>query len=134
MDLGDTGLFRLMNDKMAWHNQRQEVLSQNVANADTPHYQASDLTAFDFKKQLRSQQQMSLAGSGSGHLAGTLPAKGPFDAAKERTPYETSPDGNGVVLEEQMFKVGQNSLEYQTVTNLYRKQVGMLRTAMTAPR
>jgi flagellar basal-body rod protein FlgB len=134
MDLGDTGLFRLMNDKMAWHNQRQEVLSQNVANADTPHYQASDLTAFDFKKQLRSHQQMSLAGSGSGHLAGTLPMKGPFDAAKERTPYETSPDGNGVVLEEQMLKVGQNALEYQTVTNLYRKQVGMLRTAMTAPR
>jgi len=134
MDMGDTGLFRLMNDKMAWHNQRQEVLSQNVANADTPHYQASDLTAFDFKKQLRSQQQMNLAGSGGGHLAGTLPMKGPFDAGKERTPYETSPDGNGVVLEEQMLKVGQNALEYQTVTNLYRKQVGMLRTAMTAPR
>lgn len=134
MDLGDTGLFRMMNDKMAWHNQRQEVLSQNVANADTPHFQASDLTAFDFKKQLRAHQQMALAGGKQGHLSSSLPQQGPFQADKERTPYETSPDGNGVVLEEQMLKIGQNALEYQTVTNLYRKQVGMLRTAMTAPR
>ena len=33
-----------------------------------------------------------------------------------------------------MMKVGQNAMEYQTVTNLYRKQVGMLKTAMSPPR
>ena len=134
MDLKDTGLFRLMSDKMAWHNQRQQVLSQNIANADTPGFRPQDLAGFDFKKQLRASTNMQLAGGQSGHLKGTLPDKVGFKSGEERNPYETSPDGNAVVLEEQMLKVGQNAVDYQTVTNLYRKQVGMLRTAMTAPR
>jgi len=134
MDLKDSGLFRLMSDKMAWHNQRQEVLSKNISNADTPDYRPNDLVAFDFKKQLRASTQMQLAGATSGHLKGTIPDKGAFRGEEERSPYETAPDGNSVVLEEQMMKVGENSMEYQTVTNLYRKQVGLLKTAITPPR
>lgn len=134
MDLKDSGIFRLMSDKMAWHSQRQEVLSQNISNADTPKFRPNDLVEFDFKKQLRASTQMQLAGSSSGHLKGTVPEKGAFQDAQERNPYETAPAGNAVVLEEQMMKVGQNAMEYQTVTNLYRKQVGMLKTAMTPPR
>lgn len=134
MDLKDSGLFRLMSDKMAWHNQRQEVLAKNVSNADTPNYRPNDLVAFDFKKQLRVASQMQVAGSGTGHMAGTLPVKSGFQDGKERSPYETAPGGNAVVLEEQLMKVGQNAMEYQTVTNLYRKQVTMLKTALAAPR
>lgn len=133
MDLRQIGLFKLMTDKMDWHGQRNQVLSDNIANADTPDYQARDLRAFDFKKQLRQTSQLQPVASSPGHLTGTLPLRGSFqDEGKQ--PYETSPDGNGVVLEEQLFKVGQNSMEYQTVLNLYRKQVGMLRTAMTPSR
>jgi flagellar basal-body rod protein FlgB len=35
-----------------------------------------------------------------------------------------------VVLEEQMMKVGQTSMDYQTITNLYKKQVNMIKTAI----
>lgn len=134
MDLRNIGLFRLMTDKMAWHNQRQEVLSQNIANADTPGYQGRDVVGFDFKKQLRASSQLMPVSAKAGHLSGTLPEKGGFVDERNRGAYETAPDGNAVVLEEQMSKVGQNAMEYQAVTNLYRKQVGMLRTAMGAPR
>lgn len=134
MDLKDSGLFRLMADKLAWNNQRQEVLSRNISNADTPHYRAHDLAAFDFKRQLRETAHLQLAGDETGHLRGTLASKTGFKDGIEAGPYETSPDGNSVVLEEQMIKVGQNSIEYQTITNLYRKQVGLLKTAITVPR
>ncbi|OYQ32960.1 flagellar basal body rod protein FlgB [Niveispirillum lacus] len=134
MDLKDSGIFRLMSDKMAWHNQRQEVLSKNISNADTPNFRPNDLVEFDFKKQLRETARMPLAASTSGHLQGTIVSKTGFKDGEERSPYETAPAGNAVVLEEQMLKVGQNSMEYQTVTNLYRKQVSMLKTAMTPPR
>lgn len=134
MDLKDSGIFRLMSDKMAWHNQRQEVLAKNISNADTPNFRPHDLVEFDFKKELRASTRMPMAVTQAGHMKGSLPEKGPFKDGVERSPYETSPDGNAVVLEEQMLKVGQNSMEYQTVTNLYRKQVGMLKTAMQPPR
>jgi flagellar basal-body rod protein FlgB len=134
MDLNDTGIFRLMTEKMAWHNQRQGVLAANIANADTPDYRPNDLLTFDFKKELRAAQGPTLAKTAAGHIDDPGEQKGPFESDAQRRVYETAPDGNGVILEEQMMKIGQNNLDYQTVTNLYRKQVGLLRTALQAPR
>ena len=44
--------------------------------------------------------------------------------------YETSPNGNAVVLEEQMIKVSELQANYQLAANLYQKNLGMLRTAI----
>ncbi|MBT7747468.1 MAG: flagellar basal-body rod protein FlgB, partial [Alphaproteobacteria bacterium] len=44
--------------------------------------------------------------------------------------YETSPDGNSVVLEQQLMKVTETKMDYELMTNLYRKHMGMLRTAL----
>ena len=45
MNLPDIPLFAMLRERMSWLNQRQGVLSQNVANADTPGYGARDLKA-----------------------------------------------------------------------------------------
>ncbi len=44
---------------------------------------------------------------------------------------ETSSNGNSVVLEEQMMKVSENQMDYQTATTLYSKGLGLLRMAVT---
>ena len=44
--------------------------------------------------------------------------------------YETAPAGNAVVLDEQMGKLAETQLDYELTTNLYRRQVGMLKTAL----
>lgn len=49
---------------------------------------------------------------------------------KVRDPYETAPDGNNVVLEDQMMRMSQSSMDYQTITNLYKKQVAMIKSAI----
>ena len=46
MDPGKLALFRLAEQRLAWLDRRQEVLAQNIANADTPGYAARDLPAF----------------------------------------------------------------------------------------
>lgn len=130
MDLTKLGIFRLLRDKMSWHGQRQEVLAQNIANSDTPDYTPRDLAAFDFRAEMRKASRLQLAATSSQHLPGTQAKGGEFKDGAQRMPYETTPDGNQVVLEEQMMKVGQNASDYQTITNLYRKQVAMLRTAI----
>ncbi len=38
MDLNKVSLFGMMKQRLAWLGQRQEVLAQNIANADTPGY------------------------------------------------------------------------------------------------
>jgi len=49
---------------------------------------------------------------------------------KQHAPYETSPDGNAVILEEQTAKAGRTALDHQLASNIYRKYVGMIKTAL----
>jgi len=125
-------IFKMANKRMDWLSQRQKVLSENVANADTPKYRPSDLKPIDFRTMVRSEQA-SLKPSQTSplHLTGTKPVD-QFKAVKERPKdaYEMNPMGNSVVLEEQMQKVGETAREYQLSANLYQKQVGMIRAAI----
>lgn len=130
MDLGNLGLFKLMSRKMDWLTQRQDVLSQNVANADTPQYKPHDLKPFSFRDALSDARRLTPTATNASHLSGTVAQGGSAQEQRDRNPYETAPDGNAVVIEEQMMKVGQNAADYQTVLNLYRKQVTMIRTAL----
>lgn len=139
MDLSNLGLFRLMQRKMNWLTQRQEVLSENVANADSPNYRARDVVPFDFKSAVRDinrVKKLGLAETQPGHI--TNGGSSVVDHAsawlvrenKDRKAYETSPSRNGVVLEDQMAKVTQTASDYQMITNLYRKQVNLIKTAI----
>jgi flagellar basal-body rod protein FlgB len=69
----------------------------------------------------------------AGHLLGKSadPAGG---EVKTITPWEVSPDGNGVVLEQQMTQLAETQADYQMATELYRKQIAMLKTAIGSNR
>jgi len=130
MDLGNMGLFKLLSRRMDWLTQRQETLSQNIANADTPEYKPSDLKPFNFRDALSDARRLKPATTSTTHLTGTLGPGGMDKAQRQRDPYETAPDGNAVILEEQMLKQTQNMSDYQTMVSLYRKQVGMIKMAI----
>ena len=132
MDLKKLSLFRMMSDRMDWLTQRQHVLSQNVANADTPRYAAQDLKPMDFKDSASrgSSFSMQLATTNAAHIRPTFGDEGPHDVVKTRRPYETAPSGNSVVLEEQLIKVAETASDYQTTTQLYSKYMEMFRIAI----
>jgi flagellar basal-body rod protein FlgB len=130
MDLGSIPLFAALGRKMAWLTDRQHVLAQNVANVDTPHYQAQDLKPLDFGKELRQVQSRLLPVSTNPmHITGT-PAQGDFEAAKNRKPTERTPAGNSVSLEEELMKVSATANDYNLLTSLYKRQVNMIKTAI----
>lgn len=131
MDLNKLTLFGLVKGRMGWLAKRQEVLAQNVANADTPNYKPSDLKAFDFKEMMqRKQTSLSLVRTSPMHLTGAQRSVSAFTTVENQNPYETSPDGNGVVLEEQMGKIGETQVQYQMTNELYRKHMGMIKIAL----
>jgi flagellar basal-body rod protein FlgB len=45
MATSDVPLFSMLRTRMRWHQDRQKLLAENVANADTPGYRARDLAA-----------------------------------------------------------------------------------------
>ena len=134
MELTNLPIFGLIRQRMNWLNQRQEVIAHNVANADTPDYLAQDLKAFDFKNVIRQNrpktQRVAVNLTKPTHIPGSSRGQnsGPFKEIDARRPYETAPDGNQVVLEEQMIKMNETVTNHNLITQIYRKQLAMFKT------
>ena len=130
MNLQEIPLFALVSKRMAWLTERQQVLAQNVANADTPKYKPRDLTQQSFRKMLAPQRPgMEMKRTAGSHIQ-RVPNAMQFRAEKTRKTYETAPSGNAVVLEEQLMKVSETQGHYRLATNLYRKHVEMIKMAL----
>lgn len=136
MTTANIGLFTALGAKMDFVNQRQAVISQNIANASTPGYIARDLTGGDFRAMVDSlnldrnstQSPVATHASHSTQAGGVDVDNG--DVRNQRTAYEVTPSGNAVVIEEQMIKASENVMDYNIVTNLIRRNVGMMRLAI----
>ncbi len=125
-------LFQAMRAKMNYLEMHQTVLAQNIANADTPKYQARELSKIDFGtvlKDLVNTKNVRMETTHPGHM----PQPNAVEQArnlKQKITYEVSPDKNAIILEEQMVKANQVNMDYNLLTNLIRKQSGMIRTAL----
>jgi flagellar basal-body rod protein FlgB len=128
MALTDSGIIRLMTNKMAYLGQRQAVLAENVANVSTPGYKAKDLEPFSFEKAMK-EASPGIFVTDARHI---IPASmaGVNAATKKARTYETVPSGNSVEVEQQMMEVSKTAIDYQAVSGLYRKVMGMFRTAI----
>lgn len=131
MAITDLPLLGMLKTKMRWHQARQSVLAQNIANADTPGFRPSDLKALDARTSMqpRSAGAVTAARTHKAHIAGPAISGGGFDQAGTKG-WETTPAGNAVVLEEQMMEVSANQFDFQTASTLYAKSLGLLKTAI----
>ena len=98
MNLPDVPLFSMLRERMSWLHQRQDTLSQNVANADTPRYVARDLKPLDFDDALNvTRQGTAMMTTNVRHIALTPSRSGTFED-HETPDQESSPNGNAVSL------------------------------------
>jgi len=136
MDLNSLPLFSALTRKMSWLTARQAVLAENVANVDTPGFKASDLRPLDFSAELKS---VAAGNSSFPQLTPTITS--PLDIAASTPPdaFATVQDnntddreinGNSVSVEDQMMQVSETASDYQLMSNLYKKQVGMMTEAL----
>ena len=130
MDLFKIPLLQRMTERMAWLAAREKVLAQNIANSDTPGYQPKDVVPLDFGDHLKKLAAVEPQRTNPLHLVGTVPLKDSIDSRKQKKTYETAPAGNSVVIEEQMTKLSQTQADYNEITNLYKKHMDMLKTAI----
>ena len=132
MNLPDISLLSMLREKMSWLNSRQALLSQNVANADTPGYAARDLKPIDFEKALRETTRTdanSLRVTDPRHIA-INPGSDGFAQQEISGQGAADPNGNTVGVEEEMIKVADTQAQYQAAANIYAKAISMMRTAI----
>jgi len=127
MAISDIPIFAMLRTRMQWHQQRQQVLAQNVANSDTPNFRPQDLDEPKFELSAPGPGPLQLARTNTGHLQGF------GDAANFRgsnNQYQVRPAGNAVNLEDEMLKVAQNNMDYQAATQLYGRGLNLIKTAI----
>jgi flagellar basal-body rod protein FlgB len=130
MDLHDLPLLSMLRERMTWLNQRQDLLSQNVANADTPRYVARDLKPLDFDQMVGvGNPGTAMMTTNARHIAISPSRTGKFDD-HETPDQESSPNGNAVSLEVEMIKVSDTQAQFQAAANLYAKAMTLMKTAI----
>src|SRR5437764_2344117 len=68
MPISDIPIFSMLRTRMQWHQERQQVLADNVANADTPNFRPSDLSPPDFNRPPNAGGPVVLARTDPKHL------------------------------------------------------------------
>lgn len=132
-------LFDGMGRAMKAMAEHQRVIAENVANSETPGYKARTVEAPDFGNLVEGQ----MGAQGVAHIArprvtlsvgmkalGATPPLGGGHVVLDSQTSETKPDGNNVTLEDQLLQLGQVQQDYATMTNLYRKQMALMKTAL----
>jgi len=73
MAFTDLPLFQALKSKMLWHQTRQGVLAENIANSDTPGYQAKEVKTYSFADHI-GRQTFGLATetTKAGHIRGAV--------------------------------------------------------------
>jgi flagellar basal-body rod protein FlgB len=126
MEAKRLGLFDLAERRLAWADQRQAVLAQNIANANTPGYKPHDVKPF--AATLASATGVSLQRTQPNHLSGTAGTASQNEVVDRS--HMQSPDGNAVALDEQLVKVADTETTHALVTTIYRKYLSMISTAL----
>ena len=138
-----TDTLNFQADALSLRSERQRLIASNIANADTPNYQARD---FDFASALRnatgqaSQGQSSLAPgklqlttASAGHLGrGGVPAGSKQQADMNyATPAQTNLDSNTVDMDRERASFADNTVRYEATLRFINGQVKTLNTAIT---
>jgi len=105
MNLDNINLFQLASRRLQWLSDRQKVVSENIANADTAGYRAREVE--DFETYLDRAEAAEL-----------LPDA---EVAEVEATWAETISGNNVVLEEQILQASDTAGQYKLASNLYRK-------------
>ncbi len=139
MDTSAIPILAMLKQRLGYLGERQRVIAQNVANADTPGYAPRDVKAFSFDAAMQSQARVAAGGvepvrTAAGHLAGgPKRISGSTVKTVKQLDSETTLDGNSVVLEDQMIKMSEARMQYDAAIGFYQKSMALLRMAARPP-
>jgi flagellar basal-body rod protein FlgB len=132
MAINDLPGLSALRTRMQWHQERQRVLAENVANSDTPNFKPRDLVEPKFNNLGANASgatgSLQMASTSASHIA-PAGATNNFEQ-NGKVGFETRPAGNAVNLEDEMLKVSSNQMDYAAVASLYTRSLHMLKTAI----
>ena len=105
--------FTTLENGLNYASLNQKVISQNIANVDTPNYKAKEVefkTLFD-----QSLQQLEAKITNQRHL--TFHTSSQHPAVKTKTAYQYNHNGNGVDLDQEMSEMATNQIYFNALSD-----------------
>ncbi len=116
-----------MGAALNFHMERENIISANIANVDTPGYASKEILRSDF--QGGSEFAMELRRTSEQHLKTDGLAPGEDYKVFELRDHVPGNDRNYVSMDREMAKLNANTLRYETVSRVVSKQLGILKYA-----
>jgi len=128
MDFGRLDVLKLAQRRLDWLDRRQQVIAQNIANADTPGYAARDVQPFARMLARTGAGAVAMSRTAPQHM---LPSSAAAAAGRpERLAQERTHDGNAVRLEQELARAAETETQHELAIGLYRKYLGLFRLAL----
>jgi len=105
---------------------RQNAVSQNIANADTPGYVPRDVASF--ADTYSSARAGPMKATRAGHFGSSEGFRASIEPRAE--PGTLSPNGNAVSLESEMVKAVEVKRQHDLALAIYKTSMGVLRTSV----
>ncbi len=135
-------LFKFGQEALNLRGYRQQVLSSNIANADTPGYDARDM---DFASTLKTALKkgghdeagtsgLTLVTDSPAHIAAQAPSAPGGDfygPLMYRNPVQPSLDGNTVDLDTERVNFADNALHYESGMTMVSGEIKTMMAAIT---
>ena len=109
-------LFGLVNQQRSWLSARQSLVAQNIANANTPGFEARDIVPFN---KVLDNSTLQMAASDPAHLS-LSPSESLKAQQKKSDSWEITHSGNSVSLEQEMMKEGEIRGSFTLDTNIMK--------------
>lgn len=121
---------------LVFRGQRQALIASNIANADTPNYQARDIS---FSAALEDANRVlpaaPMATTSPGHLAPSLVApRSTLRFAQHALQSQTGLDSNTVDMDRERASFAQNSILHQLAVASLDDELKEFKMAITDPR
>lgn len=120
--MNDLAILRLADGLARHASGRHSLITENIANADTPGYRAKDLAPFQ-----EAFDAAPMRATREGHVE--APGTRGFETVRAAAMGAASPNGNDVALDDQMVKAAQALGTHNKATAVYGKTLDILRIA-----
>lgn len=124
------GLFKTAFALARHSGARQAVIAQNIANADTPGYQAQDIAPFSAAAASKKDASEIMLATRPGHLSGAYQANA-FDIIEARS-RSANPNENTITLQEEMLFAVEAKRGHDRALAIYKSGLRILRSSLGA--
>ena len=108
-----SNIFQVLGKSLDYSSAKQKVISQNIANVDTPNYKAKDVVKNSFKEILGAS--LEAYRTDSRHLTFRKHSNESIIVTEQRGSYNN--DGNSVDVDKEMADLATNQIYYNAVTD-----------------